>query len=144
MCDRCGTPGSGRVHARLLIFGWVLLQGSQTAYAQSPIVTVAPPDNTVSATILVGPKPNPKPKPRPSRTLTIINGTDAVLAALTVSADGLVAGLPKQLDAGQTVALRLPAFRSCTVTISARFEDLEQDETHQQNICSLRIIRLTK
>ena len=131
MCDRYAALASGRLDVPLIILGWVLLQGSPTAYAQSPMVRVAPADNTVSATILVAPTPIPKPKPRPSRALTIINGTDAALAALTISADSMVADLPKRLNAGETLALRLPAFRSCTVAISARFEDAENEEAYQ-------------
>lgn len=89
-------------------------------------------------------KPRPKPRgPVPARALAISNVSGSALTALVVAADGKEARLARELGDGQSATLRLPAFKSCTVTISATFERAGEAEQMEQDICKDRKLRLT-
>jgi hypothetical protein len=87
-------------------------------------------------------KAKPKRKgPAPARALSISNESGSALATLEVSADGKTASLGKQLASGGTATLRLPALKSCNVTITATFTQTADPDIHQQDICKDRKVR---
>ena len=89
-------------------------------------------------------KPKPKPRgPAPARALSISNNSGSALTDFVVAAEGKQAKLARELGTGETATLRLPAFKTCMVTIIATFERAGEAEQMEQNICKDRKVRLT-
>jgi hypothetical protein len=91
-------------------------------------------------------KPKPRAKPRgpvPARALSITNDSANAVTGLEVSGDGKSAKLAKELPTGKTATLKLPALKSCTVAISVTFQGGAAPDTHEQDICKDRRVRLT-
>ena len=90
------------------------------------------------------PKPRAKPKgPTPARALSITNDSGNAVSALEVTADGKSARLSKELPTGKSATLRLPPLKSCTVSISVTFGGGAAPDSHEQDICKDRKVRLT-
>lgn len=107
-----------------------------------PAPLAAPP--AAAAAPQAAAKPKPKPRgPVPARALAISNVSGSALTELVVAADGKQAKLARELGDGQSATLKLPAFKSCTVTISATFERAGEAEQMEQDICRDRKLRLT-
>lgn len=124
-----------------------LLAWSATAGAQTSLFDQAPVGGATPAPAAAAPEgARPKPKPRgptPARALIISNVSGSALTEFVVAADGRQAKLPRELGNGETATLRLPVFRSCTVTVIATFERAGEAEQMEQNICKDRKVRLT-
>lgn len=125
----------------------VLLAVGSTARAQTSLF--APPTAVEAAPAAApaaeaAPKARPKPRgPTPARSLTITNVSGSALTSLEIGADGKTAKLNKELGTNESATMRLPAFKSCTVTVVASFDRAGEAETMEQNICKDRRIRLT-
>jgi hypothetical protein len=93
---------------------------------------IAPALAAIKAAPSVSPRAEPtraslRPKDSsPARSLKIVNASGSALNALKVVGDGKSAELWKQVDPDQSVTLRLPAFRSCTVAIVATMADTDE------------------
>lgn len=94
------------------------------------------------------PKRKPKPrKPRgpvPARSIAISNASPNVLSGLEVSGDGKSARLSKPVAPQKKAVLKLPAFKSCTVSVSATFEGQAASEASELDICKEKSIRFTE
>ncbi|NNM72331.1 hypothetical protein [Enterovirga aerilata] len=126
----------------LLIAGGVQAQTSlfEPPASGSGAAPLTPPAE--EAAPAARPRAKVKPKgPTPARALSITNDSGSALTALEVSAEGKTARLAKELGSGQTVTLRLPALKSCTVTISATFQRAGEADLHEQDICKDRKVR---
>lgn len=130
---------------RLVLAGSILCAGLGGANAQTSLFD--PPAAAAPAAAPSGKaaaKPKPKRKgPSPARSLAITNVSGSALTSLEVTADGKSAKLSKSLANDGTATLKLPAFRSCNITIVASFEGPGEPETLEQNICKDRKLRLT-
>lgn len=130
---------------RLTLAGGIVLAGLGGAEAQTSLFD--PPAATApAATQDVAPKAKAKPKrkrPSPARRLTVTNVSGSAVTSLEVTADGKTAKLGKALANDGTATLKLPAFKSCTVTVVASFEGPGEPERLEQNICKDRKLRLT-
>jgi hypothetical protein len=90
-------------------------------------------------------KPRARAKPRgpvPARSLTIHNASPNTLTGLEVTGDGKSARLAKPLKPKGRTTLRLPALKTCTVTIAATFET-GAPEPSELDICKEKTIRFT-
>lgn len=114
----------------------------------SPATPVQAPATPAQADAPAAPKPKPKPrKPRgpvPARALTINNASPNVLSGLEVSGDGKTASLSKPLAPKKKATLKLPVFKSCTVTVSATFEGQAAADASDLDICKEKAIRFTE
>ena len=107
--------------------------------ANSGAAPLAPPADAAAAPAT---KPRPKRKAAaPGRAISITNESGSALTGLEVSADGKTASLGKELGSGETTTLRLPALKSCNVSITATFVRAGEPEVHQQDICKDRKVR---
>ena len=135
-----------RFRSIALVAGGLLAFGS-VAHAQTSLFappTAVEPSPAPAAAAEAAPKAKPKPRgPSPARSLTITNMSGSALTMLEVAADGKTAKLNKELGTNETATLRLPAFKSCTVTVLASFDRAGEAESMEQNICKDRRIRLT-
>ena len=92
------------------------------------------------------PQPQPKPKPegpQPARALTVINGSANTALDVIVTGGSQSARLGKPLAANARATLRLPALKSCTVTVQAMFQGGGFVETEGFDVCTETSIRFT-
>lgn len=137
----------------------VALGSAQTAEAQrslfdQPVAQEPSPTTPVQAPAPAqaaapdAPKPKPKPrKPRgpvPARTLAINNASPNVLTGLEVSGEGKSASLSKPIAPKKKATLKLPAFKSCMVSVSATFEGQGTAEASELDICKEKAVRFTE
>lgn len=127
-----------------------MLTANSAAQAQTSLFEPTPSNPTAAApapAAEAAPARKPKPKRKvaaPARMLTVTNASGSSLSELEVAADGKSAKLGKELGANQTATMKLPAFKSCTVTVKASFESAGEPEQMEQNICKDRRLRLTQ
>lgn len=116
----------------------------------SPTTPVQAQPPATSAPAAETPKPKPRPKvrrpkgPVPARSLSVNNASPNVLTALEVSGDGKSARMSKPLAPTKKATLKLPAFKSCTVTVAASFEGQAAGESSELDICKEKSIRFTE
>ena len=119
----------------------------------SPQRPAAPPTPTQSAQAAPAAEaPAAKPKPRarkasgpvPAKSLTINNASPNALTSLEVSGDGKTAKLSKPLASKKKATLKLPAFKTCTVSVAASFEGQPAGETSELDICKEKAVRFTE
>ena len=138
--------------ASLMLLGWGA--SAQTSlFSQTPMVGGGPAPAATAPAAAAAPdaapaeaRPRPKAKPRgptPARTLTITNVTGSALTEFVVAADGKQAKLPRELGTNEKAVMKLPAFRSCVVTLIATFQRAGEAEQNEQDICKDRTVRLT-
>lgn len=124
--------------------GWIGCAAAQTSLFDQAPVGGTPQATTPAPAPAPAAKPRPKPRgPAPARALSISNGSGAMLVGLVVSADGREARLAAGLADGATATLRLPAFKTCMVTVTATFDGTAEAEQIQQDICRDRSLRIT-
>ena len=125
------------------LIGAASAAGAQTSlFSQTPSAGAAPAAPAAEAA--PAPKAKPKPKgPVPARSITISNVSGSALTEFVVAADGKSAKLAKELGSNEKAVMKLPAFKSCTVTLIATFERAGEAEQNEQNICKDRVVRLT-
>ena len=129
--------------ANAVAAGPAAAQTSLFSQPTSPPATMrAPAAAPAPAPAMAAPKAKPR-GPVPARALSISNVSGSALTALVVQAEGKEAKLARELGDGQNATLKLPAFKSCTVTIMATFERAGEAEQMEQDICKDRKLRLT-
>ena len=132
------TRGVRSIGSAVALLMAVSAVSAQTSLFNQPVASeTAAPD-----------KPKPKRAgaakvPVPARSLVISNASKNVLTELEVSAEDKSAKLSKPLAPDSKVTLRLPAFKSCTVTIVASFENAGQADESSYDICKDKSIRFT-
>ena len=121
--------------------------GAQTSLFEPPASSSgAAPLTPPAGTAAPAAKPKARAKPRgpvPARALNITNDSGNAVTGLEVSGDGKSAKLGKELATGKTATLKLPALKSCTVSISVTFQGGAAPDSHEQDICKDRKVRLT-
>ncbi len=125
-----------------------------TAFAQRSLfeqpAAEAPSPVAPAQAAPAGAAPRAKPRPRkprgpvPARSLTINNASANTLTALEVSADGKSAKMARPLASQKKATLKLPAFKTCAVTVAAAFEGQGQAESSAFDICKDKVIRFTE
>ena len=124
-----------------------LIGAASVAGAQTSLFNQTPAGSTpAAAPAEAEPAAKPKPKPRgpvPARSITISNVSGSALTEFVVAADGKTAKLTRELGTNEKAVMKLPAFKSCTVTLIATFERAGEAEQNEQNICKDRVVRLT-
>ncbi|WP_375461829.1 hypothetical protein [uncultured Enterovirga sp.] len=91
-------------------------------------------------------KARPKPRPRgpvPARSLSVQNDSQNALISLEVSGEGKSARLAKPLKPKGKTTLRLPALKSCTVSVAAGFENSGEAQASDLDICKEKVVRFT-
>ena len=79
----------------------------------------------------------------PARSLQINNATANTLASLDVSGEGKAARLAKPLGPKKKTTLKLPALKTCAVSVTSTFEG-GQPDTNDFDICKEKSIRFTE
>lgn len=130
------------------LFGLALPAAAQRSLFDPPPAQESPPPAAAPAPAAEAPRAKPRPrKPRgpvPARALSIQNASTTTLTALEVSGDGKTARLAKPLPAKGRTTLRLPALKTCTVTVAATFEGSGQADASEFDICKDKTIRFTE
>lgn len=124
----------------------ILAAGLSPASAQSLFNQTPAPEAASQAEAAPARKPRPK-KPRvptPARSLVISNASATALTSLEISAEGKTAKLDKPLAAKARTTLKLPALKTCTVTVSASFEGSGEAEASDYDVCKEKSIRFTE
>ena len=129
---------AGPAQAQRSLFDTPPASGTPTQAAPAP--AAAAPDAPAA------PKPKKRAaKPRgpvPARALAISNASSTTLSGLEVSADGKTAKLAKPIKAKGRASLKLPAFKSCNVSVMSTLEGSAAVD-HEVDICKEKSVRIT-
>lgn len=124
---------------------------AQATPATRPAAPATPVVRAQQATPATEPAAAPvKPKrrkprgPVPARAITINNASPNVLTSLVVSGDDKSAKLSKPLAPTKKATLKLPAFKTCTVSVAAAFEGQAQAGSSELDICKDKSVRFTE
>ncbi|MBV9078976.1 MAG: hypothetical protein JO048_16055 [Methylobacteriaceae bacterium] len=111
---------------------------------------VAPDPAPAAAAPAAAPEAAPaKPKPRrvarpkgpvPARAVVVANASPGVLTGLEIAGEGKSATLRKPLAPNARTTLKLPALRTCTVSVTPSFEGAP-GETSEVDICREKTLR---
>ena len=132
----------------ILVLGYGQTAVAQRSLFEQPPAEASSPAAPVQASP-AGEAPRAKPRPRkprgpvPARSLTITNASANTLTGLEVSAEGRTAKMTRPLASQKKATLKLPAFKSCTVTVAAAFDGQGQAESSAFDICKDKVIRFT-